>query len=393
MTPGRAAAILESHLGMSCDRIRAAATGDAWHFKRMGDAGTVRIQPDALRDAVISGYNMLGEPITFGSLDSASPAPDLSDVDGPESLRRVIAQALEAGFTVNIRNVDRVCGDLRTLSMALQCLLGRPTSMDLFWSGPDQKGYAPHSDPVAMIVLQISGEKYWRLPDPDASWPAALDRISSVPVLTREVRMRPGDILVLPEGVFHAVHTESESSMHLSIGIIPYARRDALGSILTYLFYQDPSFRTRLRGFETEPGSGPDRDGRHRDIQEAARALAAFCADRDQVDLALSWDRMRWIGDRSPLPARPAGAAGIGPDSSLRVSAKALLWYLPIPGAVLLSYPGGHLKLPQSCVPAIEFLAKAEHFSAAQLPGRLTEESRLLLVNELLRRGVLQQAD
>jgi hypothetical protein len=60
-------------------------------------------------------------------------------------------------------------------------------------------------------------------------------------------------------------------------------------------------------------------------------------------------------------------------------------------GEAALSYEGRTLRLPERVAPELRFMLDAdEEFTAMDLPGRLDDESRLVLVRRLVREGFLR---
>ena len=86
-----------------------------------------------------------------------------------------------------------------------------------------------HWDEMDSIIVQLQGEKSWRVWDPLVEWPLAHQRIKpnsrEIGVPTMEVTMRPCDVLYLPRGWIHAAHTTAgpdsspRDSLHVTLGV------------------------------------------------------------------------------------------------------------------------------------------------------------------------------
>ena len=66
-----------------------------------------------------------------------------------------------------------------------------------------------------------------------------------------------------------------------------------------------------------------------------------------------------------------------------------------IPGRdpVSIRFPGNRTRAPKQLGPALEFIAKASRFKVGDLPGGLSDNSKLTLAKRLVRDGVLTIVD
>jgi lysine-specific demethylase/histidyl-hydroxylase NO66 len=58
-------------------------------------------------------------------------------------------------------------------------------------------------------------------------------------------------------------------------------------------------------------------------------------------------------------------------------------------GWMMIQYPSHAVSLPARMGPALEHIARTEEFDAASLPGHLTDEERVGLVQRLITEGLL----
>lgn len=92
-----------------------------------------------------------------------------------------------------------------------------------YWTPPNSQGFAPHYDDVDVFLIQLEGEKQWRLYDPleDVD---TLTRHSSedyqpeqFPVPKHSVTLKAGDVLYMPRGLVHQGKTsEHTHSLHIT---------------------------------------------------------------------------------------------------------------------------------------------------------------------------------
>src|SRR5262249_14176746 len=101
-----------------------------------------------------------------------------------------------------------------------------------------------------VFVLQIEGSKHWRfyhcardLPLADEKAVLARDEL---PEPTREVTVRPGDLLYMPRGHVHEAFTSDCLSLHLTVGVRIFRWADVLSLALANVSAYDVRFRAAL---------------------------------------------------------------------------------------------------------------------------------------------------
>ena len=118
---------------------------------------------------------------------------------------------------------------------------------------PSARGFAVHHDTHDVFVLQVSGVKRWRIYDPVVELPLGRQRWSGgagEPV--EELTLEPGDTLYLPRGWPHEAVAQDADSLHLTIGLHPPTRLDALRAALEECG-DDVEFRRGLGEGELPP--------------------------------------------------------------------------------------------------------------------------------------------
>ena len=98
---------------------------------------------------------------------------------------------------------------------------------------PQNQGFSAHYDVHDVFVLQIAGEKRWRIHPPvlvsplrDQPWndrKADVEKRAEEPALIEAV-LTPGDCLYLPRGYLHAATALGGVSTHLTLGIHVWTR-------------------------------------------------------------------------------------------------------------------------------------------------------------------------
>lgn len=166
---------------------------------------------------------------------------------------RVLAQFLD-GSTLVLQGLHRIWPALIDFGGQLTSDLGSPVQINAYVTPAANQGFAPHWDVHDVFVLQVAGEKRWRIHPPvldaplrDQPWTdhrAAVERAAAAEPLIDTV-LRPGDALYLPRGWLHAAQALGQTSAHLTVGVHPVTRR-SLVDALVRLLDDDPELRSSL---------------------------------------------------------------------------------------------------------------------------------------------------
>ena len=97
----------------------------------------------------------------------------------------------------------------------LEKVFDQELSINVYHSGPSATALNKHYDTYDVFVLQLEGEKTWTIQEDGNA--EDLGSINSWETIT----MRPGDLLYVPKGVFHAAQTAEgcDVSTHVTIGL------------------------------------------------------------------------------------------------------------------------------------------------------------------------------
>ena len=239
-----------------------------------------------------------------------------------------------------------------------------------------------HHDTHDVLCLQVEGEKRWLVYAPLLELPLKHQKYTAEmgepgePLM--DVTMRAGDTLYLPRGWLHQAMTSDTPSLHLTVGINVATWRDAVREALDEVAEEDVRFR---RGVDAD-GSRSGRASRRARRAAAARVRRAAAEARLRGGPARAprgrFDQLRALED-------------LDVDTQL-VRRETVIADLDVVGAeATLSFEGRTLRLPARIAAEIEFMLDADgEFAAADLPGRLDDESRLVLVRRLVREGFLR---
>jgi hypothetical protein len=173
-----------------------------------------------------NGSTLPDSAFTAGGGTGAGIADQASD----DKLLRLFAD----GATIVLQGLHRTWEPVLTFTQDLAAHLGHPVQVNAYVTPAQNTGFSDHYDVHDVFVLQVAGEKRWRIREPvhtsplrDQPWTdrrAAVEEAAERPPLLEET-LRPGDCLYLPRGYLHAASALGDVSTHLTIGVHPWTRR------------------------------------------------------------------------------------------------------------------------------------------------------------------------
>jgi bifunctional lysine-specific demethylase and histidyl-hydroxylase NO66 len=299
------------------------------------------------------------------------------------------------GHTVVFQGLHRLWPPLIDFAGALTTDLGHPVQVNAYVTPSQSQGFSAHYDVHDVFVLQVAGEKRWRIHEPvheaplrDQPWAdrrtAVEEQARGEPVI--DTVLRPGDALYLPRGYLHAAEALGGVTCHLTVGVHPVTRHDVLGALLD-VASDDVALRASLPlGVDVGDPAAVEAD--------VAATVAALTERLRTVTAAEVADRLAesLVGSNRPGPIAPlaqaASYAELGPDSVLR--ARPFQRYVVdlSHDGVVLRLGDRTLRLPAATDKAVRALAGGAVLRVADLPG-LDPEDALVLARRLVRESVV----
>jgi ribosomal protein L16 Arg81 hydroxylase len=290
-----------------------------------------------------------------------------------------VASAFADGATIVLQALHHTWPPLARFCRALETELGSGVQANAYYTPRRSQGFSVHHDTHDVFVLQVAGEKQWRgyeplleLPLKEQRWSNALGE-AGPPVL--ELTLRAGDTLYLPRGWLHDALTSDSDSLHITVGVNTHTWIDAFRAALDEC-RDDVEFRRSV------PADGePAVDlverlaGRLRPDEVRRRARAKFVETRRPI-LEGHLEEVRELESvtaATPLERRPTVIADLD--------------------GTTLSFEGKQVEFPEHARVELEAIFEAAGpFTAAELPGGLDGEGRLVLVRRLIREGFLRRS-
>ncbi|HEV2776172.1 MAG TPA: cupin domain-containing protein [Solirubrobacteraceae bacterium] len=293
-----------------------------------------------------------------------------------------VAEEHAAGATIVLQGLHLHHHPAAVYCRGLEAALGWPVQANAYCTPASSQGFGVHHDTHDVFVLQVSGHKRWRiyaplveLPMKDQRWSASEADAVGEPLY--DITLRAGDTLYMPRGWPHEATAADAASLHITVGLHPPTRLDAIRAALAGCA-EDLEFRRALDGDGELPGALVERLAVRLPADEVARRARRRFVDTRRPILDGQLSQVRALdaltGD-TPLVRRATVIADLEPRPD---------------GGVALRFEGKRVGFPAHAAAAVAAIHAAHaEFTAAELPGRLDAAGRRVLVRRLVREGYL----
>ena len=145
------------------------------------------------------------------------------------------------GATIVLQALHRTWAPVVEAAQDLAADLGHPVQVNAYVTPPQNQGFDDHYDVHDVFVVQVAGEKHWRVRPPvlesplrDQPWTDRRDAVRTAalepPVV--DAVLAPGDCLYVPRGWLHSATALGVTSIHLTIGVHVWTRRQLADDLL-----------------------------------------------------------------------------------------------------------------------------------------------------------------
>ena len=288
-----------------------------------------------------------------------------------------VAAEFEAGATLVLQGLHLHWHPAAVYCRELEAALGCPVQANAYWTPSAAHGFDVHHDTHDVFVLQVAGRKRWRVYPPVVELPLAAQKWKPADVdpAVIDVELGPGDTLYLPRGWPHEAETSAEHSLHVTVGMHPPTRLDALRAALDACA-EDVEFRRALAPDGRLPGDLVDRLRERLSPDEVgARARRRFVDSRRPILPDQLSQLATAIEADTVVRRRETVIADLGDDGVLR-------------------FEGREVAFPSHAHDALRWIhAQEDEFTAFDLATALDLAGRLVLIRRLVREGYLRAAD
>jgi ribosomal protein L16 Arg81 hydroxylase len=203
---------------------------------------------------------------------------------------RALHDLLAQGVSIVVNGVNRLIPQIGQLAAAIEREMGIDTRVNAYLSFSKGGAFKPHWDGHDVLVLQVHGNKQWRIWKTEVPYPLEAEGIPNRAAKMVDVReppdqvieFAPGDVLFIPRGEPHCAAVSAGRSVHLTIGLGTRTGIDFLER-LQVAAVQDPILRMDLpRHSSAEQSRAHEaalKDALHRLIDAAS--MSRFLQDDD----------------------------------------------------------------------------------------------------------------
>jgi hypothetical protein len=305
---------------------------------------------------------------------------------------QTIYRDYQGGCSLAVNQLHRRSASLAALSGLLEEDLHHPVGVNLYLTPRSAQGFRAHVDTHDVFILQMHGTKDWFFSTPDVELPLpAMKPLCDQPETAyRKITLRVGDVLYLPRGFPHYARTTDTSSLHYTVGVDPYRWIDFMTEALHELAETDPRCRhaVPLGFFDLLTDGAAPRD--------FAQRLSGRLGDEVFVE------RVRQRLEARRLRGNKATAAGhfASLDEARNLTVGSTVTRVPgvhcrvrqTADSAIIDFVDNYVSGPALVAPALRFIARNRGFAVADLPGDLSAEDKIDLVERLVDEGLLQIA-
>ena len=310
------------------------------------------------------------------------PPEEFTDESGRVAPHALFAR-FDAGASLVLSQFQLHHPPLARFCRGLERVFLHPVQANIYLTPPGAQGFRKHFDGHDVLVLQVSGEKRWRIwdgqPFPDPTPRTPWENRFAPEGEGHELTMKPGDALYVPRGVIHEAMTQpnGEASLHITIGLLEPSVATVMRRLLDRLEQDEPRLRAAM---PTWRATEPDR------LREALAPALAALSDPSVAEHAALLVLGVLSDELPPLPARGLIAQRPRPGERWRLADCEHHHAVPQPdGSTLLRWSGGVMALDAT---AWERLARLEEGATAEDLGG----GGLEFLADLAAKGLLERA-
>ena len=352
--------------------------GDADRFRPLLSIAAVdrKIAELDLREGILSMANAK-EPIQSSDFVAANGVID----------RVAVARLYRRGGTVILNQLHQSDITLAAFCRAVERIFSCHVQTNIYLTPAGSQGFHTHYDSHDVFILQIEGEKAWRLYDRPVDAPYRGESFEPGKHPVGEPRqsftLKAGDCAYVPRGLMHDASTSGEcASLHITCGLLVKTWADLMLEAVSQVCVEDPRFRRSLPpGFAN---TGFDRGQAQQRFSELATSVAGL------VEMGPSLDVITDLFIRSREPDVRGAIEGASKPLAPRYRARPTLWKLEDadPGLRLV-VPGGDMTFARAPRATLERALDGEPFGPHDLEWEEAED----VIRRLATTGLIEAID
>lgn len=294
-----------------------------------------------------------------------------------------VANQYRLGATIilpQLHNSDPVLGEF---CRAMEALFSCHVQTNIYLTPPNNQGFKTHYDDHDVFVLQISGEKQWRLYDTPVENPYRGEgfRPGQHPVgePVEEFVLKAGECVYVPRGMMHDASTHGEEpSLHITLGLIVKTWADLMLEAVSEVALRHSAFRRALPAGFARPEF--DRGEAERHFQTLLNVLVREA----DIDGAMDLFTDNFIRSRMPYTRGAISDMALpnAPEQTFRLRPY-VPWRLAGDGEdVVVVTSGGEVRFPAAAEAGLHRLLDGEDINRDSF-GELDDDAALETIGKL----------
>jgi ribosomal protein L16 Arg81 hydroxylase len=201
-------------------------------------------------DRIVTNVDMREGQIDMANASRTINRSDYVDPAGYID-RGAVADHYRGGATIILNQAHQYEPALARFCRALEIVFSSHVQTNIYLTPPNAQGFKTHYDNHDVFVLQVEGEKDWRLYDVPIETPFRGERFENTRPdkgeLRQEFKMNAGDVAYVPRGMMHdAVSNGTAPSLHITVGLITKTWADLMLEAISEVALKHPEFRKSL---------------------------------------------------------------------------------------------------------------------------------------------------
>ncbi|MBS0384735.1 MAG: hypothetical protein JSS00_05230 [Proteobacteria bacterium] len=295
--------------------------------------------------------------------------------------RGAVADFHRGGATIVLQQAHQLEPSLGRFCRGLEYVFSCHVQTNLYLTPPMAQGFPTHYDNHCVFVLQMEGEKAWRLYNKPVDTPYRGEEfrrgVHETGRLEQEFVLKAGDCLYIPRGMMHdAITSGDEASLHVTVGLITRTWADLMLEIISEAALRNADARRSLPAGYANPGF--DREPWRAHLRNLALALARDVDLDPALDLtADAFIRSRAADNRGAVLH---AAEGVRATEKLRRHPFAPYRIAEDGDHLVLIAPGGELTYPMVERERLERALGGSPFTPKEIGGESPEEFAAKLI-------------
>ncbi len=198
-------------------------TRQAVHLRHDGRSFDDVFGWDAL-NAILSAHDLTSPAVKMSRSDHPVPPETFTreTAHGRALDTTALIELFREGASFGVTGADSHWAPLRRVKDGLYDVLLESIHTNVYCSPPNTQGFQCHYDTHEVFVLQVEGEKHWRVFWPTTDAPVQGWRVEDTPEGVEpyvDVVLRKGDVLYVPRGHWHYAVAQDSISLHITAGV------------------------------------------------------------------------------------------------------------------------------------------------------------------------------